>query len=210
MTQWLTLDQRELDDAANVLLVAPEVGRSVESLFADLLVSRGTAPDHVVGVTTSKHPTDFLGRWREAFPAGDVSFSFVSTNGAARSVAADAGGASASLNVDVTHLEDLLPLSSFGIAISDELGAAERGDAVLCFHSLTNVLEYVDPETAFQFLHVVLSRVRTSGASGFYHIDSRAHDQRTIVQLSTLFDLVVEFDEPGLSRNGDGPVGRST
>ena len=195
------LDRGELEDATNVLLVAPEVSQSVESLFSELLLSLDEPPSHVVGVTMAKSPWDFLEPWRRAFPHGAASFSFVSANGVSRSVAAEAGGDSGSAaGSDVTHVDDVTPVDEFGRTIVEELATPADGTAV-CFHSLTDLLEYVDDETAFDFLHVVLSRVRRTGARGVFHIDGGVHDEETIVKLSTLFDLVVEFDR---TRPADG------
>ncbi len=210
MTYWPHLDQSELDDATNVLLVAPEVGHSVETLFSELLLSLESPPDRVVGVTMSKSPWDFLEPWRRSFPTGSASFSFVSTNTVSRSVAADSGGDwSATAGSDVTRLDDVTPVDAFGKAIADQIGEDGERTAV-CFHSLTDLLEFVDVETAFQFLHVVLSRVRQSGARGVFHIDAGVHDAETIVRLSTLFDLVVEFDRSEPPREGGGVTeGRS-
>ena len=204
MTQWHTLDKTELEDATNVLLVAPEVSQPVELLFSELLLSMEPIPEHVVGVMMSRSPWDFLEPWRETFPRGSSSFSFVSANGVSRSVSARASDADAPGGPDVTHVDDVVPLSAFGRTISDRLDETDPETTAVCFHSLTDLLEYVDLETAFRFLHVVLSRVRTSGARGVYHIDATVHDRETIVQLSTLFDLVVEFDRTGANRGPDG------
>lgn len=202
MTEWLTLDQSELEDATNVLLVAPEPSQSVESRFSELLTKFETTPERIVGVTTSKSPDDFLDVWRRTVPGEATSFSFVSTNGVARSVAVDAAdGDSFATNADVEHVDDVTPVSKFGKIITDRLD--DDGETVLCFHSLTDLLAYVDMEAAFHFLHVLLSRVRTSGARGIYHIDGTVHDEETIIQLSTLFDLVVEFDRNAAARHRD-------
>lgn len=193
MTGFDHVDREELEDATNVLLVAPEVGQSVESLFAELLQSLETPPNHLVGVAMSKSPWDFLDPWRRAFPRGSASFSFVSANSVSRSVAAGTGAEDATPGSDVTQINDVTPVDAFGEAIADHLAEADA-ETALCFHSLTDLLEFVDDETAFDFLHVVLSRVRRSGARGVYHIDADVHDEETVVKLSTLFDLVVEFD----------------
>ncbi|MCU4802164.1 hypothetical protein OB920_17445 [Halobacteria archaeon HArc-gm2] len=209
MTGFPHLDQAALDDATNVLLVAPEVGQSVESLFAELLVSLESPPDHVVGVTMSKSPWDFLEPWRRSFPRGSTSFSFVSTDGISRSVAAADTTDDAGTGSDVTHVDDVLPVEAFGQTVADEVADHGAGTA-MCFYSLTDLLEYVDVETAFDFLHVVLSRVRRNGARGVYHVDADVHDPATLVKLSTLFDLVVQFDRNRPPGGSGTPTGGPT
>lgn len=203
MTRWPHLEQGELDDATNILLVAPEVSHSVETLFSELLLSVESTPEHVVGVTMSKSPWDFLEPWRRSFPRGEASFSFVSTNTVSRSVAADTSGETATES-DVTRIDDVTPVTAFGRTIADQLDDENSTETAICFHSLTDLLEYVEMETACNFLDIVLSQVRTNGARAVYHIDGDVHDEETITQLSMLFDLVVEF---GRNRSGRGEDG---
>jgi len=105
----------------------------------------------------SKSPWDFLEPWRRSFPRGSASFSFVSTDGVSRSVAAADTADDAGTGSDVTHVDDVLPVEAFGQTVADEVVAHGAGTA-MCFYPLTDLLEYVDVETAFDFLHVVLAR----------------------------------------------------
>jgi len=157
----------------------------------------------------SKSPWDFLEPWRRSFPRGSASFSFVSTDGVSRSVAAADTADDAGTGSDVTHVDDVLPVEAFGQTVADEVAAHGAGTA-MCFYSLTDLLEYVDVETAFDFLHVVLSRVRRTGARGVYHIDADVHDPATVVKLSTLFDLVVQFDRNRPPGGTGAPTGGPT
>jgi hypothetical protein len=205
MTGFGHVDRDELEGATNVLLVAPEPGGSVESLFSKLLLSLESPPAHTVGVTMSKSPWDFLEPWQRSFPRGDASFSFVSASSISRSVAAGtAAGEGGSTESAVTHVDGVEPVEAFGQTIADHVAEEGPGTAV-CFHSLTDLLEFVDPETAFDFLHVVLSRIRRNGGRGIFHVDGDAHDEETIVTLSTLFDLVVEFDRTPHTDDGGSP-----
>jgi hypothetical protein len=56
----------------------------------------------------------------------------------------------------------------------------------------------------------VLSRVRRTGARGVYHIDADVHDPATVVKLSTLFDLVVQFDRSRPPGGTGAPTGGPT
>lgn len=195
MTKRLTIDPAEFGDASNVLLVAPEVREPMEDVFARLLESLEAAPGRVLGVTTAKPPEDFLNPWRRALEDDPVSFSFVSTAGVARSAAgAEPGGDRRSTpGADVVRLPEPRPLPVLYRSIAEDLEGAD-GETVVCFHSLTHLLEYVDVETAFRFLHVLLERVRDAGARGFFHIDGDIHEETTVLELTTLFDAVAEFD----------------
>lgn len=197
MTGRSPLDPAAFDDASTVLLAAPEVKEPIEDAFAHLLASLESTPDRVVGVTMAKPARDFIDPWRRALDGEETTFSFVSTAGVARSLAAGAATADPSPpGASVTRLEDPRPLSAFHDAVSDHLDDATE-ETMVCFHSLTHLLEFVDPETAFRFLHAHLAHVRSLDGRGIYHIDDAIHDEETIIQLSTLFDLVVQPDGPG-------------
>ena len=99
----------------------------------------------------------------------------------------------------VVHPEDLTGL---GIALSESLSPAGGGDAdptrfVLAYDSVTALLQYVDTERTFRFLHVLTSRVRAANALGVFFMDPAAHDDRTVRTVEALFDAVVEQDDDG-------------
>lgn len=107
---------------------------------------------------------------------------------------------------DVTpdHLQmDTVPdpsdLSKLGVRISERLSAWEDNEnqTVMCFQSLTNLLEHVDFHTVFRFLHILTGRITSSGAVAHYHLDVDAHDKETIATLRPLFDTVIEVDQTG-------------
>jgi hypothetical protein len=90
-------------------------------------------------------------------------------------------------------------LTGLGIEISEQLEAwADDGNqTVVCFHTLTTLFQYVDLEPAFQFLHVLTSRVRIADARAHYHVDPAAHDERELNTMRTLFDAVVAPSDDG-------------
>lgn len=68
---------------------------------------------------------------------------------------------------------------------------------VLCFDSLTELLEYADPEVVFQFLHTLLERLDGVDTVSHFHIDPDSHDEQLISTFSSLFDEVVDPDDAG-------------
>jgi hypothetical protein len=71
---------------------------------------------------------------------------------------------------------------------------------LLCFHSLTTLLQYADPQRTFRFVHTLGSRARSCGVIAHYHLDPAAHDAPTVATLEPLFDVVVDLTE------ADGPT----
>ncbi|MCL9813153.1 DUF7504 family protein [Natranaeroarchaeum aerophilus] len=92
----------------------------------------------------------------------------------------------------VEELSDPADLSTTGIAISSFLD--DEGGTVVCFHSLTALLEAVETEQLFRFLHVLTSRVHAADAIGQFYLDPARTDDRTIYKLRSGFDTVVETD----------------
>lgn len=91
-------------------------------------------------------------------------------------------------------------LTGIGITLSEYLSSwgGEGGDLVVCFDSLTALLQYVSLKRAYRFLHVLTGRAAAVGARSHYHLDPSAHDDRTVATLTSLFDAVV--DESGAVR----------
>lgn len=81
-------------------------------------------------------------------------------------------------------------LTGPGIAIGEIL--AEWDDPVVArFASLTSVLQYVDFDTAHEFLHAITGRIHSAGARAHSHIDPGAHDGTTLAGLTSLLDARV-------------------
>ncbi|WP_226012143.1 DUF7504 family protein [Halomicrobium salinisoli] len=174
-------------DATNVLVVASALDDADEHLCRDVLLADGSAPDRVLGVTIATSPEAKLSTWQNHLGT-DPTYDFVSVDGAARSAASPAADVPGPDGPTVDRVDGVTPLDVLGTTVADHV---EAGTAV-CFDSITDLLEYVDEQTAFRFLHVLTSRVRTGGATAHFHIDGGAHDTETIALLSRLFDVVVE------------------
>jgi len=102
----------------------------------------------------------------------------------------------------VETISDPGDLIGLGIAISKYLSNWEGSpnQTVVCFHSLTPLLQYGNLQRVFRFLHVLTGPLKSIDAVAHFHLDPHAHDEQTINTLSQLFDVIVEHD------NGDYTV----
>lgn len=182
-------------DATNVLLVAPTVDGTADRLCCDVLTSGRSQPDHVVGVTIAGSPSDHASQWLARLDEG-VSYSFVTVDGVSRSAATEtATGAGLREPLTVERVDSVRPLRELGERIA---GQIENGtDTAVYFDSVTDLLECVEREKAFNFLHALGSLIRSAGATSYFHIDSSVHDEETLTLISTLFDAVVEVGTDG-------------
>jgi hypothetical protein len=87
-------------------------------------------------------------------------------------------------------------LTGVGIAVTEFLDASDGATAV-CFDSVTALLQYVDMDTAFEFLHVFAGRLHRHGAVGHFHMDPGAHDPQVVAQVASLVDGKVELRDDG-------------
>ena len=193
-----TLAERFGGDAHNVLLLAPPMDACDGDGCVDLLTVDPPAGEDVLFVTFVDSPDERLEAWRtRAGNESPAKVGFVSVADSTRSAAAAStplGGVGGELSIrSVSSPADLTDL---GIKVSTFL--AEWDDdgnrTVICFHSLTTLLQYVELHRAFRFFHVITGRVRAADGLAHYHIDPTAHDERTINTLTTLFDGVAEWD----------------
>jgi len=77
----------------------------------------------------------------------------------------------------------------------DDAGAGDRARVGLA--TISTVLMYTDVRTAFRFLHVFTSRIRSGGLFGVFAMDPGMHDQQTVNTVRAVFDCEARVDEEG-------------
>lgn len=95
---------------------------------------------------------------------------------------------------DGAHVADVTDLTGIGIRMTTPLERWERGAVRVCVDSLSPLLGQVPFERAYRFVDVMTSRVARVGAS-HWHVDPRAHDERTLHRLMSAFDAVVRRED---------------
>ncbi len=75
--------------------------------------------------------------------------------------------------------------------------AKNQNQTVICFHSLTALIQYADLQRVFRFLHVLTARIDLIDAVAHFHMDPGAHDAQTRNTLVQLFDAVINIGEDG-------------
>jgi KaiC/GvpD/RAD55 family RecA-like ATPase len=108
----------------------------------------------------------------------------------------DASGAPGDDDPAVHRVSSPADLTSMGVAFTeavDEMGTPDR--LRLGFVSISTLLQYVDSERAFSFLHVLSRRASAAGYLGVYSIDPTTHEDRFVNVVTSIFDAVVEFRE---------------
>jgi len=168
-------------DATAALVCASSMGPEDGCLE---LLSAATAETTVLWVTYTRSPSDCLEHYREAGAAGSLSVIAVGDMSTDTPDVADVTVKSVSTPDDLTGL---------GITLSQALSTHE--DAIICFDSLTVLLQYVDHETAYEFLNAVTGHLYAADARAHFHLDPAAHDSQTVDALASLFDVIVERND---------------
>lgn len=61
--------------------------------------------------------------------------------------------------------------------------------------SVSTLLQYLELETVFKFLHIYTRRIDDTGGLGVFTVDNAAHDQQTISTITNEFNGVIELRE---------------
>jgi hypothetical protein len=167
------------------------------------LLRPGAADDtNVLWVSYTKSPDQQLRRWRAHTDDRPAEMGMVSVEDSTRSVAADTGGDDGGpslpgANAPIETVNSPNDLTGLGIRITEFLSDWEDNDnrTVVCFDSLTALLQYVELDTAYEFLHIITGRMATADAFAHFHMDPDAHDGQTVEIVTSLMDAVVDVDE---------------
>jgi KaiC/GvpD/RAD55 family RecA-like ATPase len=182
----------ELGDVTNVLLGAPSLAQGTDQVCVDLLTQGDPEEMKVLWVSFTKPADACLSQWRAQHDVDPATFGAI--------VVGDTVGDENAGNIDsqaVQRITNPSDLTGIGIKVG-EFVSAQEGQIVVCVDSLTALLQYVDLETAYEFLHALTGQLYSAGAVSHFHIDPSAHSDEEVDTLLSLFDASVELggEEP--------------
>jgi len=185
-------------DVTNLLLCAPSLSEADGDACHDLTTTDSPA-DTVAVFVSFAHTPDEIWRWLSADGTPPADTGIVSVDGLVRSaaertfVAADPGRPT----IATAPPDDPVAIGQAVSEFLDQCGVTATGssrEVVLCFDSLTPLLQYVELQTVFRFLHLLTAQLKSVGAVAHFHIDPEAHDRQTVATLRPLFDAMYESD----------------
>lgn len=183
-------------NAANTLVLAAAFDNCGRDTCAEMLGA--TVPDEtdVLFVTITGSVDTCLDHWRSRVgPTPPANVGIVTVDESTRSASASTTSTHTAANGRVRSVSSPGDLTGLGIAASEYLSEwqGNGNDTVVCFDSLTPLLQYADTQRVFQFLHVLTRRVESAGATAHFHMDPTAHDDQTVRTIGSLFDEVLEL-----------------
>lgn len=190
----------DLADAANVLVLASTIDDVGADACLDLLARETNPPDRLVVVSVGDTPSAWEQRIERRTALADLPVSYIDVKTMARSATtAETNGAGGP--VPAATVPSPADLGSLGRALNEIFvdAARERERIGLCLSSITEMLQFVDRDFLFRFLHTLGSRVRQSDAVGYYHLDNDSRDDELETLFAHLTDAVVAIDERGMT-----------
>lgn len=196
-----------LSGHANVLLLTSTLHSAADHACIDLLTVTEPANEHVLWITFTQSAADRLTVWRSYLDELPAETGVVTVDLLTRSATSDTASPTQAVPtpIAVESVSDAGDLTGLGLAISNFLSdwAEKSKQTVVCFHSLTPLLQYADLQRVFRFLHVLTGRLESAGAVAHFHLDPHAYDEQTIGTLAPLFDVIVEHERGKYTiRNG--------
>ncbi len=180
-------------DVGNLLLLAPSLGDALSDGCRKTMEELGPSQTDLLVVSYNESPDRWLANWQRQNGPIPGKWGFVHVGGMSRSAAATSRDADPISSIQT--VKNPSDLTGLGITLSRHLETwcGDGNRTLVCFQSVTALLQYVDVETAYRFLHVLLSRTAQDGI-GVYHLDPGAHDEQVVQTLQSLFDAVERVD----------------
>lgn len=180
-----------LGPGRSALLYSPPMSQSAGDACTELLLSPEGESPSALWVTYTRAPEDGIRDWLDALDTDPGNVGVVSVGERDVESVRDVTGVTDPRLETISNPSDLTGL---GITLQNVLDDWE-GDISLCFDSLTSLLQYVDVETAYEFLHVLTGRLYAQDVRAHFHIDPDAHDEQTVAAIASLMDAVVRVDD---------------
>jgi hypothetical protein len=171
--------------SANALVLAAS-GQPGEQHLCERLLS-ALAPVNVIGVAI-KNDRSYYHEQADRMETEPARLGVV-----------EVGGPDAAATDQVKPVSEAGDLTGLGISVMHFVKEWATTDepTVVCFDSLTPLLQYSEPDRVYRFLDVTTRRLDRVCAVSHAHINPLAHDERTVQQLMSVFDAVVEPETDG-------------
>lgn len=171
-----------LEGAASILLCGSSVGRDVDSVCEGLLSDGASDGRTVLWVSFGRSPADCL----SMLPDESVERAVIAVG------TPPTGAAITDDSVTVDAVSTRSDLTALGIKLSRFLSSTD-GEITICFDSLTSLLQHVDLDAAYEFLHTVTRQCYAEGGQIHFHLDTATVDDQTVAAITSLCDANVAY-----------------
>jgi hypothetical protein len=81
-------------------------------------------------------------------------------------------------------------LTDIGVTLTETLESQSADRTLLCFRSLTVLLQYAPLDEVYQFLHTLRTHVDRADTAAHFHLHEDAHGEAVVNTLRSVFDRV--------------------
>jgi hypothetical protein len=188
----------------NILLQSTSFEVDDSKACTDLLTLEAPAHENVLCISFTKSLDDYRAAWDQHVNSAPGSAAFLDVTAETRSTATVTNTANeptetTSFDPTVAQITTPSDLTTLGVRITERLNEwdAENSDrqTVVCFESISTLLQYTELEQTFKFLHVLTDHFTSADAIAHYHLDPTVHDEKTMSMLTQVFDAVCAFED---------------
>ena len=187
----------------NVLLLCPRFEPAETVACIDLLIVEESTDGRVLYISFTHSPGDYREAWDRHADAPPEQVTIIDARGDTHS-ARESTGSAVEPATDgvfvpaVQRVDSPGDLTTIGVRATACLNAWEAADKyarpLVCFDSISTLLQYADTDRALEFLDTLAGRFADEDAIAHYHADPVAHDENTIGTMANIFDTVCEYE----------------
>jgi hypothetical protein len=175
----------------NLLVLAESISDEKKAVCYEHLVPADPSGLDVLMILYHRSPENFLEEWDERIGERPANTFIVGVHD--RTQSSTTNGESAILEeAENLHQLSVNPndITGLGMQLNNALTEFEKSDnkLVVCFDSITALLQFIDLENAYKFLHMLTGKLHAADAYAHFHVDPEAHETQAIRQLQTTFD----------------------
>ena len=179
-----------LRPATNVMVLAPSLSEEKRDTCLELQGAGPPADLDVLRVSYSAAPAELVEEWRDHYGELPGRMGII--------IVGDQPGQHAS---DAQLPDDVFvttanpnDVTGLGMRLNNYLNDHDgERQLVVCFDSVTEMLQFAEMKPVFKFLHMFAGQLRDADAVGHFHLDPGAHDDQTISRLKPLFDEAIDL-----------------
>lgn len=103
-------------------------------------------------------------------------------------------------DVNVVRINSPTDLTRLGIVTTGivEGWESQPRSSILCFDTLSVLLQYKTVKQVFQFLHILLAKLQSAAVTSYFHIDHTTESTQNVHSLKPIFDNILEVTPEGV------------
>lgn len=186
--------QRFPHGVGNTLLRAPALDRDAEARIYDVLSQTAPRETNLLVINYRDGPDKWLVDWQQHAGRPPADLGFIHVGETTRSAATTSQATTTSFGF-LDAVRNPADLTGLGIQTSKYLERWVDTDHSIIpyFDSLTSLLQFVDLNKAYRFLHVLSGRVKSVDGHAYYRIDPDAHESQTVATIQNVMDDAIDF-----------------